>query len=119
MVKTPTENPMSVDKGKEYKVTWTGKKSDPEPQRYYDWMLWKMRQVDNEETMMQERNKVTVTKTVHIQEFPTDVLVGELYNRIYDSIHDEEPRSDRFLESLGEYEKDDLRQALTNLVDNL
>ena len=68
---------------------------------------------------MQERNKVTVTKTVHIQEFPTDVLVGELYNRIYDSIHDEEPRSDRFLESLGEYEKDDLRQALMNLVDNL
>ena len=28
----------------EYKVTWTGKKSAPEPQRYYDWMLWKMRQ---------------------------------------------------------------------------
>jgi len=45
----------------EYKVTWTGKKSAPEPQRYNDWMLWKMRQVDNEETMMQERNKVTVT----------------------------------------------------------
>ena len=62
---------------------------------------------------------VSVTKTVHIKEFPTYVLVGDLYNRIYDSIHDEEPRSDRFLESLGEYEKDDLRQALMNLVDNL
>jgi len=118
MVNKPTENPMSVDKGKEYKVTWTGKKSAPEPQRYYDWMLWKMRQVD-EEKLMSDRYKVTVTKTVHIEEFPTDVLVGELYNRIYDSIHDEEPRSDRFLESLGEYEKDDLRQALMNLVDNL
>ena len=35
----------------EYKVTWTGKKSDPEPQRYYDWMLWKMRQVDEEKLM--------------------------------------------------------------------
>ena len=67
----------------EYKVTWTGKKSDPEPQRYYDWMLWKMRQVD-EEKLMSDKYKVTVTKTVHIEEFPTDVLVGELYNRIYD-----------------------------------
>lgn len=24
---------------------------EKEPKRYYDWMLWKMRQVDNEESM--------------------------------------------------------------------
>ena len=103
-----------MENGKEYKVTWNPK-LDKEPERYYDWMLWKMRQEDNK----MKDGTVTVTKTVHIQEFPTHVLIGELYNRIYDSIHDEEPRSDRFLESLGEYEKDDLRQALMNLVDNL
>ena len=103
-----------MENGKEYKVTWNPK-LDKEPERYYDWMLWKMRQEDNK----MKDGTVTVTKTVHIQEFPTHVLIGELYNRIYDSIHDEEPRSDRFLESPGEYEKDDLRQALMNLVDNL
>ena len=37
---------METKNGKEYKVTWTGKQSAPEPQRYYDWMLWKMRQED-------------------------------------------------------------------------
>ena len=102
----------------EYKVTWTGKKSDPEPQRYYDWMLWKMRQVD-EEKLMSDRYKVTVTKTVHIEEFPTDVLVGELYNRIYDSIHDEEPVSDRFLDKITTSQKEDILSTLTKVVDDI
>lgn len=109
---------METKNGKEYKVTWTGKQSAPEPQRYYDWMLWKMRQED-ENKAMNDRNKVTVTKTVHIQEFPTDALIGELYNRIYDSIHDEEPRSDRFLETITTDHKEMILSTLTKVVDDI
>ena len=109
---------METKNGKEYKVTWTGKQSAPEPQRYYDWMLWKMRQED-ENKAMNDRNKVTVTKTVHIQEFPTDALIGELYNRIYDSIHDEEPVSDRFLETISKEAKEHILETLTKVVDDI
>jgi len=55
---------------------------------------------------------VTVTRTVSIREFSTDALVQELYNRVYDHLHDEEPQSDETFESLPHYEKDSLRQAL-------
>jgi len=34
---------------------------DPEPQRYYDWMLWKMRQEDK---AMKEQNSTQVDKEV-------------------------------------------------------
>lgn len=103
-----------MENGKEYKVTWNPK-LDKEPERYYDWMLWKMRQEDK----MKEHGTVTVTKTVHIQEFPTYVLIGELYNRIYDSIHDEEPRSDRFLDTITTDQKETILSTLTKVVDDI
>jgi len=90
-------------------------RDDPEPTRYYDWMGWKMRQEDK----MKEHGTVTVTKTVHIQEFPTYVLIGELYNRIYDSIHDEEPCSDRFLETITNEQKELILSTLTKVVDDI
>lgn len=116
-----------MENGKEYKVTWNPveekgypsfdavNRDDPEPTRYYDWMLWKMRQEDK----MKEHGTVTVTKTVHIQEFPTYVLIGELYNRIYDSIHDEEPRSDRFLDTITTDQKETILSTLTKVVDDI
>ena len=30
------------------------RKHDPEPERYYDWMLWKMRQLDRQEKAMED-----------------------------------------------------------------
>ena len=33
---------------------------DPEPQRYYDWMLWKMRQEDKAEKLKSETHKKEV-----------------------------------------------------------
>ena len=80
--------------GKEYNVTWN-------PVHYI-----------LEET-------VSVTKTVHIKEFPTYVLVGDLYNRIYDSIHDEEPVSDRFLETISKEAKEHILETLTKVVDDI
>ena len=62
---------------------------------------------------------VSVTKTVHIKEFPTYVLVGDLYNRIYDSIHDEEPVSDRFLETISKEAKEHILETLTKVVDDI
>jgi len=103
-----------MENGKEYKVTWNSK-LDKEPERYYDWMLWKMRQEDNK----MKDGTVTVTKTVHIQEFPTYVLIGELYNRIYDSIHDEEPRSDRFLDTITTGQKETILTTLKKVVDDI
>lgn len=49
---------------------------------------------------------------MNISQFPTDVLITELWNRVYDHLHDEEPQSDTTLETLPHYEKDSLRQAL-------
>ena len=49
---------------------------------------------------------------MNIRQFSTDVLITELYNRVYDHMHDEEPQSDETFESLPHYEKDSLRQAL-------
>ena len=31
--------------------------NDPEPQRYYDWMLWKMRQEDKQEKEQKDSNR--------------------------------------------------------------
>jgi len=43
-------------------------------------------------------NKVTVS--VDISQFPTDVLITELYNRITDHMEDPEPRYDPKLEGI-------------------
>ena len=56
-----------------------------------------------------------ITVEVSLEEFDTKALVKELYYRVYDHLHDEEPRFDRFLERAGEYEKDSLRQALEEI----
>ena len=56
--------------------------------------------------------KNTVDISENIRQFSTDVLITELYNRVYDHMHDEEPQSDETFESLPQYEKDSLRQAL-------
>ena len=84
--------------GKEYNVTW-----NPVHEKGYP---------THQET-------VSVTKTVHIKEFPTYVLVGDLYNRIYDSIHDEEPVSDRFLETISKEAKEHILATLTKVVDDI
>lgn len=36
---------------------------DPEPQRYYDWMLWKMRQEDK---IMTQADKSTIDQLMHV-----------------------------------------------------
>ena len=56
--------------------------------------------------------KNSINISVNIRQFSTDVLITELYNRVYDHMHDEEPQSDETFESLPHYEKDSLRQAL-------
>lgn len=53
-----------------------------------------------------------ITLTVSIQEFSTEQLITELWNRVYDNLNDEEPQQDSALEQLPHYEKDSLRQAL-------
>jgi len=46
-----------------------------------------------------------VTVSVDISQFPTDVLITELYNRIYDNMNDEEPRHDPLLNNLTPNDK--------------
>ena len=53
-----------------------------------------------------------ITLTVSINEFSTEQLITELWNRVYDNLNDEEPQADSALEKLPHYEKDSLRQAL-------
>ena len=48
-------------------------------------------------------NKVTVS--VDISQFPTDVLITELYNRVYDDMNDEEPRYDPLLNNMTPNDK--------------
>ena len=47
----------------------------------------------------------SISKTIHLSEFPTDALITELYNRIYDDINDEEPRYDPLLNNLTNNDK--------------
>lgn len=61
-------------------------------------------------------SRVTVTRTVSIREFSTDALVQELYNRIYDSIHDEEPQNDEVLNDRTEINKRYIMEALNELL---
>ena len=41
---------------------------DKEPERYYDWMLWKMKQIDKEEKMATGRNTKRVKRYAGIYE---------------------------------------------------
>ena len=56
--------------------------------------------------------KNTVDISVNIRQFSTDVLITELWNRVYDHLNDEEPQVDATFDTLPHYEKDSLRQAL-------
>ena len=53
-----------------------------------------------------------ITLTVSINQFSTEQLITELWNRVYDHLNDEEPQADSALEKPPHYEKDSLRQAL-------
>lgn len=66
-----------------------------------------------------QKDEFTVNKSVNINEFPTYVLVGELFNRIYDNMNDEEPQSDRLLEVLTKEQKEDILTYLTEVVNDI
>ena len=61
-------------------------------------------------------SRVTVTRTVSIREFSTDALVQELYNRIYDSINDEEPQNDPVLNDVSESYKKVIMESIDELL---
>lgn len=56
--------------------------------------------------------KTTVNATVSIRQFDTDVIIEELYNRVYDSMHDEEPQYDPTLNEMPRENKNDILDAL-------
>jgi len=62
-------------------------------------------------------SKNTVNVTVNISQFPTDVLIEELYNRVYDSIHDEEPCFDPILSEMQIWDKELILMAMTSTKD--
>jgi len=55
--------------------------------------------------------------TVNISQFPTDVLIEELYNRVYDSIHDEEPCFDPILNEMQIWDKELILKGLASTKD--
>lgn len=58
-----------------------------------------------------------VTVSVNISQFPTDVLITELYNRIGDWMHDPEPQYDAFLETHNHREcLETLQTSLRKLI---
>jgi hypothetical protein len=57
-------------------------------------------------------NQPSINISVNLSQFPTDVLITELWNRVYDHLHDEEPQVDATFDTLPYYEKDSLRQSL-------
>lgn len=59
----------------------------------------------------------SISINVSISQFPTDILVEELFNRIGDHMLDPEPKHDPFLESLSDKEKTNIRMALADAVD--
>lgn len=50
-------------------------------------------------------SKNTVNLTVSINQFSTDALITELYNRISDNMEDPEPQYDPILEGITNNEK--------------
>jgi len=59
----------------------------------------------------------SISINVSISQFPTDILVEELFHRIGDHMLDPEPQHDPFLESLSDKEKTDIIQALERVMD--
>jgi len=57
-----------------------------------------------------------VTKTVNISEFPTDILISELHNRLGDYLHDPEPKHEPHLEQQPEQNLHDLRKSLLRVL---
>ena len=58
-----------------------------------------------------------VTVSVSIAQFPTNVLITELYNRIGDHMHDPEPQYDEYLEGHPRPDRlQDLQTALRKLI---
>ena len=58
----------------------------------------------------------SISKTIHLSEFPTDALITELYNRIYDDMNDEEPRYDPLLNSMTPNHKIKVLSAIGSLA---
>lgn len=59
----------------------------------------------------------SISINVSISQFPTDILVEELFNRIGDHMLDPEPKHDPFLSCLSDKEKTNIRMALADAVD--
>ena len=57
-----------------------------------------------------------VTKEVDINEFGTDVVLAELYNRLGDHLHDPEPKYDPFLERLSREEIKELMDSVKRVM---
>ena len=60
--------------------------------------------------------KWKVTKEVNINEFGTDVILAELFNRIGDHIHDPEPQHDPILENMPEERLETLLTAIRKVL---
>ena len=58
----------------------------------------------------------SISINVSISQFPTDVLMEELYNRIGDHMVDPEPKHDPVLETMSDEEKSKIILALNDLV---
>ena len=55
---------------------------DPEPERYYDWMLWKMRQLDRQEKDMEDPvDDVTIGNQLTKWTTQTTMTKEEMYQR--------------------------------------
>lgn len=59
----------------------------------------------------------SINVTVNISQFSTDVLIEELYNRVYDSIHDEEPCFDNILNKMQIWDKELILKGLESTKD--
>jgi len=55
-----------------------------------------------------------ITKDIYIREFPTDVLITELYNRLVDYMEDPEPQFDPTIEEMTKRERLYLSGALVS-----
>ena len=58
--------------------------------------------------------KNTVNVTVNINQFSTDALITELYNRIDDHLNDPEPKHDPTLEGMTANELHNIASTLVN-----
>jgi len=56
----------------------------------------------------------SISKTIYLSEFPTDVLITELYNRLVDYMEDPEPQFDPTIEEMTKRERLYLSGALVS-----